>query len=94
MNVIRIAFGDPQQNHDSGANLAHHTSIHAYARMPYPLDHRSHAGLQPRVLSAFLTARFERGAGWHRGQKKLLRPATVTRRIFAPQRKQGLPSRP
>src|ERR1700692_3758906 len=34
-----------------------------------------------------------RGAAWQRGQKWLLLPATITRRIFTLQRKQGFPSR-
>jgi len=34
-----------------------------------------------------------RGAGWQRGQKWLLRPATIMRRIFSRQRTQGFPSR-
>jgi hypothetical protein len=33
------------------------------------------------------------GAGWQRGQKWLLLPATITRRMMALHRKHGFPSR-
>jgi hypothetical protein len=40
-----------------------------------------------------LATRRERGGGWQRGQKWLLRPAIVARRMAAPQRGQGFPVR-
>jgi hypothetical protein len=41
----------------------------------------------------FFVLRRVRGAGWQRGQKWLLLPATMMRLIFVLQRKHGFPSR-
>jgi hypothetical protein len=65
------------------------------------LAHRNDAGGTPAPPSRFPLHGFllprgafrGRGAGWQRGQKWLVRPATITRRIFSRQRKQGFPSR-
>ena len=82
----RIALAHAEQHQQARADLAGDFSFDQHAGARDSLQNGSHAYFLDLRRRGAERLRRLRGAGWQRGQKWLLRPATMMRWIVAPQR--------